>query len=370
MATAHVKRGHRPDYFLIALIVMLTVAGLVILASASSNLGKDQFNDSYYYLKRQALMGILPGAIGFVLVLMVTCYQNYRKFIFPLLLLNIGLLALVFTKLGLAAGGARRWLLAGPISFQPSELLKITLVVYLAAWFTNPKMNRVKSAFEGLLPFLVILGIIGGLLLLEPATSMVVILLGTAFAMYFLSGAQWRHILLVLATGILILGAIIYMTPYRFERIVGFLNPTSDTQGINYQRTQAMIAVGSGGLWGVGYGQSTSKISSLPTPVGDSIFAVAAQELGFAGSATLVVLFAMLVFRLIYLSRKVRDRFGQLILVGFATIIGVQSFANIAAISGLTPLTGIPLPFISYGGTALAVSLIMSGIAANISKYT
>lgn len=369
MSPIHSKAGHRPDYFLIVLIILLAIAGLTILASASSELGKIKYNDSYYYLKHQLINGLAVGIVGFLVVAKLR-YQHYRKVALILLLVNIALLSLVFTKFGVKSGGASRWVALGPVTFQPSEMLKITFIIYLAAWLTNPKMKRSDGLIEGLLPFAVICGFIGALLLLQPATSTVVILLGSGLVMYILSGAKWRYVFATIGLGIVALAGIIYFTPYRLQRITTFLEPAKDIRGAGYQVDQARTAIGSGGLWGMGYGQSTSKASALPTPADDSIFAVAAQELGFAGAGTIVILFGMLVFRMLWLARGLRDRFGQILLVGFACIIGLQSLVNMGSISGLFPLTGVPLPFISYGGTALAVFLTMCGISVNISKYT
>lgn len=365
----HSKVGHRPDYFLIVLTILLVIAGLTILASASSELGKIKYNDSYYYLKHQLLHGLGVGIVGFLVALKFR-YQYLRKFALVLLLVNIALLTLVFTQFGVTSGGASRWVTLGPVTFQPSEILKLTFVIYLAAWLTNSKMRRSEGLIEGFFPFAIICAFIGILLLLQPATSTVVILLGSGLFMYFLSGAKWRYIGAIIGIGLVGFAGIIYFTPYRLQRITTFLEPSADLRGAGYQVDQAKTAIGSGGLWGVGYGESTSKVRALPTPTDDSIFAVAAQELGFVGAGTIVILFGMLVFRMLWLARDLRDRFGQIMLVGFASIIGLQSLVNMGAISGLFPLTGVPLPFISYGGTALAVFLTMSGISVNISKYT
>ncbi len=368
MQLKYSKSGHHPDYFLLALVFMLAVAGLVILTSASSDLGKLKWNDSYYYLKHQLLYGLSFGLVGFFVTFKLN-YQLYRKIAFIFLLLNLGALTLVFTSLGLHAGGAARWLQLGPISFQPSELLKLTFVLYLAAWLANTKMNRTNLA-EGVLPFLLISGIISGLLVLQPATSTVGVLLLAAAIMYFVSGAKITHLLGIGAAGLIALTLLIWFTPYRRERILAYLNPSKDSEGASFQVTQAKISIGSGKLFGLGYGKSTNKATSLPAPLDDSIFAIAAQELGFVGAGSLIVIFWLFVVRIFLLARKVRDRFGQIVLVGFGSIVALQSLVNMGAISGLLPLTGVPLPFISYGGTALAVFLTMSGVAVNISKYS
>ncbi len=362
------KVGHRPDYFLIALVFVLTIFGLAMLASASSELGRIQFNDSYYYLRHQIYNGLSVGIIGFFLGYFIY-YGHLKKFALPLLLIGIIALALVFTKFGLTVRNASRWLALGPLRFQPAEIMKIAFVAYLAAWLSNSKLKRAANFVEGLLPFFLISGLIAVLLLLQPATSTVAILLGTGIIVYFLSGARWKHIFAILLLAIVGFGAVILATPYRMARIVGFLNQSGDIENQNYQINQAMTAIGSGGIMGVGYGQSALKASSLPAPTDDSIFAVISEELGFVGAGSVVILFAALTLRLFWLARKMRDNFGKLILVGFAAVIALQSFTNMAAISGLIPLTGVPLPFVSYGGTALAVFLTMSGIAANVSKY-
>ncbi len=362
------KKGYHPDYFLLALVFILALFGLVMLTSASSDLGKIKFNDSYYYIKHQLLYGLSIGILGFLAGYVIR-YQFYRRLAFPVLLLTMVLLTLVFTKFGVTTHSASRWLRLGPISFQPAELLKLTYIVYLAAWLSNPKRNRQNDVYEGLIPFMLISGSLALLLLLQPATSVVVIIMSAGLAVYFVSGAQIRYIALMAFLGVLALGLIIYSTPYRWERISGYLNAEENVEGENYHRTQALIAIGSGGIFGTGYGQSTSKVNYLPAPIDDSIFAVIAQELGFAGASAAVILFALLTFRLFWIAMKVRDRFGKFMLVGFGAIISIQALINIASISGLVPLTGVPLPFISYGGTALAVFLTMAGISVNISKY-
>lgn len=362
------KKGHSPDYFLFAIVVILTLFGLAMLASASSNLGKIQFNDTYYYLKHQILYGLSFGLLGFIIGYKLY-YQNFGKISFLLLLVSLAALVLVFTPLGLQARQTSRWLHIGPLSFQPSELMKLAYLLYLAAWLANPKFKRSTDFQSGLLPFLIISGVIGGLLLLQPATSTVFILLASGIAVYFFSGASVKHIALFILLGALVVGVIIYMTPYRRARIVGFLDQSADTQGMNYQVNQSLIAIGSGGIAGVGYGQSATKTGYLPTPIDDSIFAIVAEELGFIGSSALVALFGAFTFRMFWLAKKITDRFGRFILIGFGCVIGLQAFVNMGSTSGLIPLTGVPLPFVSYGGTAFAIFLTMSGIALNVSKY-
>ena len=369
MARTNRTKGHAPDTFFLAVVVILLVFGFAMLASASSDLGKTQFNNSYYYLEHQAMFGLSLGLIGFAVGYFVP-YQKWKKIAFPLLVISIACLALVFTKLGVAASGASRWLRLGPLSFQPAELVKLTYLLYLAAWLSNTKVKRETDLQGGFLPFVFVSGLIAILLVLQPATSTVAILIGSGLVIYFVSGAPLKYIFGVLGVGIAAVALLVVVTPYRLARITGFLNQGANTQGQNYQLNQALIAIGSGGPTGQGYGQSAIKATYLPDPIDDSIFAVVAEELGFVGAGALVALFCLYTFRLYWLARGVSDKFGRLLLISFGTIIAIQAFVNMASISGVIPLTGVPLPFVSYGGTALAVFLTMSGIALNVSRYT
>lgn len=369
MVSRATKSGHRPDLFLLAVVFALTIAGIVILVSASSELGKIKFNDSYYYFKHQLLNGLSIGVLGFIAAYFIN-YQWYRKLALPLFIVNLILLALVFTEFGVTAGGASRWLTFGPIGFQPAELLKLTFIMYLAAWFGGKtRGRRDERGWGGFVVFLLMSGLVAVLLVLQPTTSMVVILMGAGLAIYFLSDAPWRYIIAYFLLGVIGIGTLVFTTPYRRERVLTFLNPTRNEQSTSFHANEAKTIIGSGGLTGIGYGESKEKVRTLPAPIDDSIFAVAAQELGFAGAGVLVALFALFAIRSFLLAKKVRDRFGQLLLVGFASVVALQSIVHIGAISGSIPLTGVPLPFVSYGGTALMVFLTMSGIITNISKY-
>ena len=362
-------RAHEPDIFFLAVVVILLVFGFAMLASASSDLGKTQFNNSYYYLEHQAMFGLTLGFLGFALGYFIP-YQKFKNITFPLLIVSIACLALVFTKFGSSASGATRWLRLGPLSFQPAELMKLTYIMYLAAWLSNAKVNRFKDLQGGLIPFALVSGFIALLLVLQPATSTVVILITSGLVIYFVNGAPVKYILGIIGAGIAAVTLLVLITPYRLARITGFLHQNSNTQGQNYQINQALIAIGSGGPMGQGYGQSATKATYLPDPIDDSIFAVVAEELGFIGAGALVALFGLYTFRLYWLARKTSDKFGRMLLIGFGTVIALQAFVNMASISGIIPLTGVPLPFVSYGGTALAVFLTMSGIALNVSRYT
>ncbi len=362
------RRGHGADYIIFAAAGLLIIIGLAALASASSDLGELKFGDAYYYLKHQALYGLSLGLLGFYLGYILN-YRSYKKFAFIFLILSLGALALVFSPLGVASGGAQRWIAVGPITIQPSEFLKLFFISYLAAWLSSAKRDRQKSIGKGLLPFLIISGAIAVLLLIQKSTSAAAILMTASLAIYFVSGARKKYVIATILLGLVLLSTIVMATPYRRDRVLGFLHPEAASQGSTFQVDQALITIGSGGFGGVGYGQSASK-NYLPERIGDSIFAIIAEEFGMVGSLALISLFFILVARMFMLAKRTSDQFGKLLLVGFATIIGVQTFIHIGGNSGLIPLTGVPLPFISYGGTALAVFMTMIGATLNISKHT
>lgn len=364
------KSGHAPDFFLIAVLVVLILLGILVLASASSDLGRIKFGDSFYYLKHQLFNGLLPGLIGVLLAYFVP-YQKYKKIALFALIFNILLLIAVFVpSLGLKTGGSTRWLNLGFFSFQPAEFLKIFYIVYVAALVSGTKFTSKIDFKNNFLPFFLVTGILAGLLLIQPATSTVAILVASALAVYFMGGVPWKYVLAVMAIGLVIVSLLILPNGYRRDRIFGYLNPDSGSQSINYHRNQALIAIGSGELTGMGYGKSIAKMNYLPEVVGDSIFAVLAQELGFIGAGFVVMLFVMLIVKLLLIAKNTRDKFGRYILIGFAAVIACQTFVNMGSISGILPMTGVPLPFLSYGGTALAIFMTMGGIAINVSKYS
>jgi len=348
--------------------IFLIVLGLVILVSASSELGKSRFGDPYYFLKHQLIFGFLPGLIGFLAGLLLPL-KLFRRLAPWLLFLNVVALILIFTPLGGHYGTADRWLSLGPVNFQPSELLKLTFILYLAAWLTSRSRDRRGDFWESFAPFLTISGIIAFILFVRPSTSTVVILMAAGLVVYFLNGARASFIVAIVLLACLVVAGVIAVTPYRLQRINAFLHPETDLQGSRYHLNQSLIAIGSGGWFGVGYGNSVSKIKYLPEPIGDSIFSVVAEEFGFLGSLFFILLYFILVIAGIQGSSRIRDRFGRLCLIGFTGIIGIQAIIHIASVSGLMPMTGVPLPFISYGGTALSTFMIMAGLTLNIFRH-
>ncbi len=361
------KKRSPPDYAFVAFLLVLLIFGFVMLSSASSDLAQAQFGDSYYYLKHQALYGLSVGLIGFFVGAFVY-YRRWEQWATPLLLVSLVLLLLVFTPLGFSAKGGERWLNLRLFTFQPGELIKLTFFIYLAAWVGRNQL-RGKSVMKGLLPFMVLVGSVMLLLIMQPATTTAALIFGASLVMYFAAGARLRYIVAFVAIAAGVLAMLVYISPYRLQRVATFLNPNADQLGAGYHINQALLAIGSGGVSGVGFGQSTTKLHYLPEPIGDSIFAVIAEELGFIGSIALVLAFLLFVWRGLRIARASPDSFGRFLVTGFTCMIGLQAFVNIAAISGLIPLTGVPLPFVSYGGTALAVFLTMSGIMVNVSRH-
>ncbi len=361
------RKASAPDYVFAGLVVLLTVFGLVMLTSASSDLAEARFGNSFYYLNHQILNGLIAGVVGFLIGAFLY-YRRWEKFAVPLLILNIVLLILVFTSFGLTAKGASRWVDVGGFSLQPAELLKLTFFIYLAAWLSKSG-ERGKRFLTGFLPFMILVGAIIMLIVFQPSTTTAAIIFAAALATFFTAGGRLSFLVAAVLIAGLGLSILVYFTPYRMERITTFLNRDTNELKEGYHLNQSLIAIGSGGWFGVGFGQSTTKLKYLPEPVGDSIFAVIAEELGFVGASLLVLAFLFLVLRGLSIARAAPDNFGRLLVTGFITLIGIQAFINIAAVSGLIPFTGVPLPFISFGGTALAVFLTMSGIIVNVSRY-
>lgn len=365
-------RGYKPDKGLIIVIFCLLILGLVILWSASKLISLENQENAYYYILHQLLYGGVIGVIVFLVCQKIN-YKFWRKIALVLFFSSLILLALVFVPgLGYSHAGAQRWLAVGPLSFQPSEFFKLAFVIYLAAFFSKPasRQGGKETRFNTLIPFLMIMAVVGGLMALQSDAGTLGLLAVVGFIIYFLSGAKFYQLATV---GLISLGAffaLIKFFPHRMARFITFINPSIDPLGISYQINQALLAIGSGGLFGVGLGQSQQIYNYLPEPMGDSIFAIAAEEIGFIGGLILIFLFFLLAFKGLKIAKKAPDDFAKLLAIGITCWLVIQAFINITAITGLIPLTGIPLPFVSYGGTALIVSLAGAGILVNISKFT
>lgn len=348
-------------------IIILVVLGLIMIASAGLGYSRTRFADEYFFFKRQLIFGVLPG-LTMLFIMKNIDYHFWKKFSFIFFAISILFLILVFVPgIGTKIYGASRWIQLGPISFQPSEMLKISLIIYLAAWLES-RRERIKDFYDGLMPFIVIVAGISFLLIKQPDIGTLGVTILIAMSIFFVSGAKISHMFLMGGAGIASLFSLIKLESYRMDRLLVFLHPELDPKGIGYQINQALLAIGSGGIFGVGLGHSSQKFNYLPEPAGDSIFAIIGEELGLIGVTILVILYIIVGVRGLKIAKKAPDMFGMLLAVGFTSWILFQAFINISAISGLIPLTGVPLPFISYGGTSIIFLLISVGILLNISK--
>lgn len=361
-------KSYKPDYILLGVVSLLLVFGLIMVASASVIKGFQEFGDRYYYAKHQFIYGILPGLIVFLLASKIY-YRKWIKLSLPFFVLGIiGLLAVLVTSSAFYHGGATRWISFSSYTFQPSEFVKIFFIIYLSAWL-DKKGSQINDARATLFPFLVIVGILGVLIIAQPNLGMLGIITLSALALYFISGVRLTHIFSLIILGISALAIFIKIEPYRLQRLTTLLNPNADILGAGYQINQAVIAIGSGGLLGLGLGQSRQKYNYLPEPFGDSIFAIIGEELGLVGLAALIALFLIFMWRCFAIAKNAPDNFGKLLVSGITVILAVQFFMNIAAITQFMPLTGVPMPFISYGGSAMISALFGVGVILNVSRY-
>lgn len=349
------------------LTVILGLIGLVIISSASVVLSFQRFGQNNYYFFRQIVF-FLIGLAAMLLISRID-YHIFKRYSGLILLLSTLLLAAVLIPgIGFKVGNSRRWIDLGFSLLQPSELVKLSLIVYLAAWFEQ-RNDFLPSFYQGLLPPLAVTGLLAALIILEPDFGSMAVIILIAFVMFFAGGARLTHLLSLVGFSILSGWVAIQAAPYRLERVFTFLNPSEDRLGAAYHINQALLAIGSGGWWGLGFGHSQQKFNFLPEPIGDSIFAIMSEELGFIRVAVILLLFLALILYGLKLAPRAPDKFGSLIITGVISWILIQTILNVSAIVGLLPLTGLPLPFISYGGSSI-ISLMMGvGFILNISRY-
>ncbi len=358
-----------PDKMLFGVVGILTLFGVLMISSAGIVYADVRFDDPYFFFKRQ-LIGVVLGFIGMFIVSQID-YHIYRKWALLIFSAALFLLFLVLLPgIGAEAYGANRWIGIGPMSFQPAEFMKLALILYVAAWCAGKGKKIITDFNDGLLSFSFIIGLACFLVLLQPDVGTTAMLVFIALGMFFLAGARISHIMMIVGAGFVGLIMLIAMAPYRMARFTTFINPESDLQGTGYQIQQALIAIGSGGVIGLGLGHSKQKGLYLPEPVGDSIFAIISEELGMFGAVGIIILFILFAWRGLKIAATAPDVFGKLIAGGITIWIVGQAIMNIAAITALMPLTGIPLPFISYGGTSIMFTLISVGILLNISKQS
>jgi cell division protein FtsW len=346
----------------------LLAVGLVMLLSASGPIGHHRFNDGWYFLKHQLLLGFLPGLLLF-LVLRRIDYRLYRRYPYHFLGLALLLLICVFIP-GLAGDWSqtRSWIRIFGVSFQPIEAVKLSLIIFLAAWFESMGRDRLRDLKTGVVPFVGLMAVVAALVALQPDFGSLAVIAGATAAAWFVAGAAWPHLFGLSAIGFAGL-ALAVRSSYRADRLNIFLHPELDPQGIGYHINQALLALGSGGWLGLGLGHSRQKYLYLPETFGDSIFAVIGEELGFVLTLVFLILLFGLFWRGLEIARRAPDTFGRVLAVGIIGWFFCQSVFNIGSMLGLLPITGLPLPFISYGGSALAVSMAALGVMTNISSH-
>ena len=362
------KKDATPDmHYDVALlfpVLFLVGIGIVMVYSASSALALDASKPDYFFLRKQAIFG-MAGCVVLVIFRHIP-YRAYKLMAYPLLILAIlFLIAIQVTDFGLAAGGAVRWFRMGSFSFQPSELARFALIVYLA-YSLSKKKDRIKDFSIGFLPHVLMLGIISALIMIQPNFGTVILIVALTWLMLFAGGVRFFHLL---SASLLILPIAYFLAmnaEYRVKRLMSFLDPWQYPTDEGYQIIHSLMAFGTGGLWGTGIGKGYQKLFYLPEPHTDFIFSVIGEELGLIGVMVILVLYGMILWRGIAVARKAKDDFGALLAIGLTASLGLQACINIGVTLSLLPTTGLTLPFISYGGTSLLLSMAAVGVLMNI----
>lgn len=354
------------DFILFTVIMILLSIGIIMVYSASAWTSGIQKGDDMYYLKRQLTWAFF-GIIAMIATMGID-YHKIKRVTGVIMLITIPLLFAVFAFPPVK--GAQRWIQLGFASIQPSEIAKYAVVLFMAKSM-DQKGDRIQSLFKGVIPYLLVSGVIAAIILAEPNMSIASVIMMVTIILLFVAGAKSFHIFgLVLPTAILGAGMLIFSADYRRARFLNFLDPWKDAAGEGYQLIQSLLALGSGGIWGLGLGQSRQKCYYMPEPHNDFIFAIIGEELGLIGAIFIITLFIVLVWRGIRTAVNAKDTYGTLLATGITSIIAVQAIVNIAVVTGSMPVTGVPLPFISYGGSSLVINLTAMGVLLNISRQT
>jgi cell division protein FtsW len=350
------------------IVLTLVVVGIALFTSASLGLLARADASPWKLLLTQFTLGLIPGTVA-LLIFRYMPHKRLMSLVLPFYVISLILVALVFVPhVGLSINGARRWIDLGFTTVQPGEFLKISVVLMLAAFLAKAQ-NRLKNFKEGLVPFCLIVGVPSILLLAMPNTSTFLIIGATCVAMYFLAGAPMRDFLILGGVSLVLAGALIFTRPYVKERVLTFIEPSRAPQGSGYHIQQSLIAIGSGGIAGRGFGQSVQKFNYLPEAESDSVFAVFGEEFGFIGAVLLILLYVAFALRGFIIASNASSMFGLLVATGLTLLITFSAFLNIGALLGIAPLTGLPLPFISHGGTALMAALASVGIILNVAAH-
>lgn len=359
--------GRKGDIWIFILALSLALIGLMMILSSSVVISYERFNNNYFYVTQQIYWLIL-AVILFVIISNIN-YKFWQKNAFTFFVISIIFLLMIYIKgMGVHLSGAQRWLQIGPISIQPSEIVKLSFIIYISAWLDS-KSRLIHNFNEGIMPLAITLLFVIYLIIKQPDMGTVLVISVITGIVFYISEASMKYIISALLIGFLIFFMLIKISPYRLERLETYLKPDGDTLGSGYQINQSLLAIGSGGLWGLGFGNSKQKYLYLPQPHSDAIFAIMVEELGFIRSACVLLLFLILILRLVKICLNIDDPFARFLVSGVTAWIAFQTLINVSAIVGLVPLTGIPLPFISAGGSSLVMLFAGLGIVYNISKY-
>lgn len=357
-------RAGKPDILIFAAVITLLTIGLVMVFSASSIIGIADYGDPYHYVQRQSILAVV-GLVALFLLVRVD-YHVFKVLALPGLIVSFALLILVLF-VGQGTGGATRWIRVGGFNLQPSEIAKLTMINY-AAVYISTKRDRIRRFFSGLLPLLIILGVKFGLIMLEPDFGTGAALVFATLVVVFAGGAHLGQLFILAGLSAPVVWQLIVREEYRFQRLMAFLDPWADPTGAGWNVIQSLLAIGSGGLFGLGLGRSRQKFSYLPEHHTDFIFAILCEELGFVGGVFVVLLFFVLAWRGLRTALQAPDLYGSLLAIGITAMIAFQAMINIGVVTGSLPVTGIPLPFISHGGSSLLTSLAGIGVLLNISR--
>ncbi len=351
------------DFSLLSLVLILVLFGLIMIYSASAIWAEQHLGQSFYFFKRQLFWAVF--GIGVMGLISRLNYNQYREKIMPILAVTV--IGLLWALLGHKVGGARRWIKIGPLGIEPSEFAKLSCIIILA-YYLDKKRSRLRSPISGLLIPAVLLSPIIFLISKEPDLGTPVLIFTVSLGLLFTAGVKLRHILAALSLSIPVIAYELIRFPYRRARMLNFLSPFHDAKNTGYQLAQSLIAVGRGGIFGQGLGASNIKLMYLPTPHTDFIFPVLCEELGLIGASALIILFVLFALRGIQIAKNAPNLFGSLLAAGITWLISLQAFFNMAMSVGLLPTKGIPIPFVSFGGSSLLASLIEVGILLNISR--
>ena len=356
------------DFWLMLFTVMLVIFGLIMVFSASYYYSISRDGNAYSYLLRHGMWVVIGTAA--LIFGAVFDYRQYKKLAVPVLIISIILLVLVLTPLGQTTNGATRWIGIGPITIMPGEIAKLAAILFVA-WFLSEDVNRIKSILRGILPLVGLAGVYGVLIIKQPNLSTAITVCGIIIAMMLVAGLKWRYVVTAGGAGVAgILFILVFMKDtYWYSRLTSFTDPFADSLDTGYQAVQSLLALGSGGLFGVGLGKSVQKNLYLPEPQNDFILAIIGEELGYVGVLLLIVLYCLFLWRGMHVAINAPDQFGMLLASGIVLMVAIQVILNIAVVTSSMPPTGINLPFISYGGNALLIFMFAAGVLINISRH-